>query len=277
MSDQVIRVAHSPDPDDAFMFYALANGKIDTSDLDFSHTLQDIETLNRKAFEGFYEVTAISFHAYAYVADRYALMPAGASIGNRYGPLIVAAEPFDLRDLKNKIIAVPGTMTTAFLVLRMIEPEVRYQVVPFDGILEEVTARRVDAGLIIHEGQLTYGAGGLHKIIDLGEWWYQQTQLPLPLGGNGIRKDLGREASQRISQLIRQSIEYGLAHRDEALRYALQYARGMDTSLADRFVGMYVNEFTLDYGPRGRAGLQALYDWSHRKGLIPHTVPLDFL
>lgn len=277
MAKQEIRVAHSPDPDDAFMFYALANDKIDTGDLAFTHTLQDIETLNQKAFEGYYEVTAISFHAYAYAANRYALMPAGASIGDRYGPLIVAAEPFDLKDLKTKTVAVPGTMTTAFLVLRMIEPDARYRVVPFDRILDEVSAGRVDAGLIIHEGQLTYGAGGLHKIIDFGEWWYEQTQLPLPLGGNGIRKDLGPELSLRVSNLIRQSIDYGLGHREEALRYALQYARGMGTNLADRFVGMYVNDYTRDYGPRGRAALQALYERSYRQGLIPHPVKLEFL
>ena len=272
-----ITIAHSPDADDAFMFYALAQGKVSDPELECVHVLEDIQSLNERAFRGEYEVTAVSFHAYAYLADRYALLPHGASMGDGYGPLVVAREPLRREDLQDKSIAVPGTLTTAFLVLKLWNPSLAHTVIPFDKILEAVVARRVDAGLIIHEGQMTYGSLGLHKVVDFGEWWKEETGLPLPLGGNVIRKDLGPALMQKVSRLLRESIVYALAHREEALNYAMQFGRDMDRRLADQFIGMYVNDLTLDYGERGRAALRRLLALGHERGLIPHRVEPEFV
>ncbi len=278
MSKRRITVGHSPDPDDAFMFHALAHGKIDTGDLEFRHELQDIETLNRRALRGELEVTAVSLHAYAHLLDKYALLPSGCSMGDRYGPMVVARRPMSINELRRARIAVPGTLTTAFLALRLLLPEgFAHEVVPFDRIIEEVAAGRYDAGLIIHEGQLTFRNQGLHLVVDLGVWWQERTGLPLPLGGNVVRRDLGPEVIRQISRLLKESIRYGLAHRDEALAYALQYARDMDQALADRFVGMYVNDWTLDYGPRGREAVRRLLDEGHRAGVIPAPVAVEFV
>ena len=278
MTKQLITVGHSPDPDDAFMFYALAHDKIDTGDLQFRHELQDIETLNRRALRGELEVTAISIHAYASLLDKYALLPSGCSMGDRYGPMVVARQPMTLDELKSARIAVPGTMTTAFLALRLLLPgEFAYEVVPFDQILNAVEQGKYDAGLIIHEGQLTFQNQGLHLTVDLGVWWMQKTGLPLPLGGNVVRRDLGSTTIRQISRLLKESIQYALAHRDDALTYALKYARDMDKSLADRFVGMYVNDWTLDYGPRGREAVRRLLDEGHRAGIIPAPTAVEFV
>jgi 1,4-dihydroxy-6-naphthoate synthase len=278
LTQRLITVGHSPDPDDAFMFYALAHDKLDTGDLAFRHELQDIETLNRRALRGELEVTAISIHAYAHLLDKYALLPSGCSMGDRYGPMVVARKPLTVDDLKNARIAVPGTMTTAFLTLRLLLPGgFAHEVVPFDQILDAVAAGRFDAGLIIHEGQLTFQNQGLHLVVDLGVWWQERTGLPLPLGGNAVRRDLGTDTVRRISRLLQESIRYGLAHRDEALAYALRYARDMDKALADRFVGMYVNEWTLDYGPRGREAVRRLLEEGHRAGVIPAPVAVEFV
>ena len=278
MTNHLIRVGHSPDPDDAFMFYALAHGKLDTRGLTFRHELQDIETLNRRALRGELEVTAVSIHAYAYLADRYALLPSGCSMGDRYGPMVVARRPLTVDDLKSARIAVPGTLTTAFLGLRLLLPEgFAHEVVPFDRILDEVAAGHFDAGLIIHEGQLTFQNQGLHLVADLGVWWQERTGLPLPLGGNVVRRDLGDAVIRQISRLLKESIRYALDHRDDALAYALGYARDMDRSLADRFVGMYVNDWTLYYGPRGREAVRRLLDDGHRAGVIPHAVAVEFV
>jgi 1,4-dihydroxy-6-naphthoate synthase len=278
MTKRVITVGHSPDPDDAFMFYALAHDKIDTGELTFRHELQDIETLNRRALRGELDVTAISLHAYAYLLDKYALLPSGCSMGDRYGPMVVARRPLPLAELGSVRLAVPGTLTTAFLALRLLLPSgLTHEVVPFDQIIPAVAAGQYDAGLIIHEGQLTFQNQGLHLVIDLGAWWYERTGLPLPLGGNVVRRDLGIETMQTISRLIKESIHYGLAHRQEALNYALEYARDMDRTLADRFVGMYVNDWTLDYGPRGRAAVAKLLEEAQRAGIIPAPVRLDFV
>lgn len=274
---QRITVAHSPDSDDAFMFFALAQGKVGDPDLEFLHVLEDIQSLNQRAFRGEYEVTAISFHAYAYIADRYALLPHGASMGDGYGPMLVSREACRPEDLRGKRIAVPGTLTTAALALRLWGPDLQHVVIPFDQIMEAVIARTVDAGLIIHEGQVTYGSLGLHKVVDLGEWWLRETGLPLPLGGNVIRKDLGPDLMRRVSHLLRESIRYGLAHREEALDYAMGFARDMERRLADRFVGMYVNDLTLDYGERGRAAVRRLLAMGHERGLIPHRVEPEFI
>jgi len=236
-----ITVAHSPDSDDAFMFYALVNNKIDTGDLKFVNILSDIETLNRKAFEGVYDVTAISFHAYAYVSDKYMLMPCGASMGIGYGPILVAKKKFSPSDLKDLTIGVPGTLTSAFLILKIFEPNVKYKVIQFDKIIDAVLNDEIDAGLLIHEGQLTYSNSGLVKLIDFGEWWYDQTGLPLPLGGNAIKKELGIQLMKKVSRYLYESVKYALENRYEALKYALQFARGMDDNLADKFVGMYGN------------------------------------
>jgi 1,4-dihydroxy-6-naphthoate synthase len=271
-----ITVAHSPDSDDAFMFYALATNKIKTGDIKFRHVLSDIETLNEKALKGEYEVTAISFHAYAYLNQRYALLNSGASMGDRYGPLVVSEMPMKPSELKGKVIAVPGTMTTAFLLLRLLEPDFSYIVVPFDKIFETVTKRKADAGLIIHEGQLTFSSLGLHKVIDLGEWWHRETQLPLPLGGNAVRKDLGADLISQISAILRTSIEYALGHREEALNYAMQFARDMETEVADKFVGMYVNDRTLAYGETERKAIQLLLDMGHQKKIIDQPVKIEF-
>jgi 1,4-dihydroxy-6-naphthoate synthase len=274
---QRITVAHSPDADDAFMFYALATGKIGDPELEFVHVLQDIQTLNERAFRGTYEVTAVSFHAYAYLSDRYALLPHGASMGDGYGPMIVAPQPMPLDSLRGKRIAVPGKLTTAVLALGLWRPGLEQVVVPFDQIPDAVLAGRVDAGLIIHEGQVTYRSLGLHKIIDLGEWWTAETGLPLPLGGNVIRKDLGPELMRRVSRVLRESIQYGLAHRADALAHAMQYGRDLDVPLADRFVGMYVNQWTLDYGERGREAVRRLLALGQERGILPFAVQPEFV
>lgn len=272
-----IRIAHSPDSDDAFMFYALANDKLPTGKFRFSHTLQDIETLNRKALRGEYEVTAVSFHAYVHIADKYVLLPSGASMGDRYGPMVVAREPWSPEELRGRKIAIPGTMTTAFLALRLFQPDFESVVVPFDQIMGAVQRKEADAGLLIHEGQLTYAANKLHKIIDLGEWWDRSTDgLPLPLGGNVIRRDLGAEDIREISRLLKESIQYALDHREEALKYAMKFARDLDARTADRFVGMYVNERTLDYGTEGRLAVQTLFDRAYAAKLIPNPVVAEF-
>jgi 1,4-dihydroxy-6-naphthoate synthase len=272
-----IHVAHSPDSDDAFMFYALATRKIDTGDVNYIHTLNDIETLNRKAMEGEYEVSAISFHAYAYLTDKYALLSCGASMGRNYGPVVISGKPIAPKALAGKVVAVPGLMTTAYLALRLYEPDVKWEVVPFDRIQEDVQKGKYEAGLLIHEGQLTYRESGLYKVVDLGEWWLEKTGLPLPLGGNVIRRDLEPELQNQISQDIRKSIQYGLDHREEATAYALQFSRGLDTQRADRFIGMYVNELTVDYGAEGREAVVRLLEEARVQGLIPSKVALEFV
>jgi 1,4-dihydroxy-6-naphthoate synthase len=278
MTKRLITVGHSPDPDDAFMFYALAHNKLDTGDLQFRHELQDIETLNRRALRGELEVTAVSIHAYASLLDKYALLPSGCSMGDRYGPMVVAREPMKVEELPGVRLAVPGTMTTAFLALRLLLPRgFAYEVVPFDEILPAVEAGRFDAGLIIHEGQLTFQNQGLHLIVDLGVWWQEKTGLPLPLGGNVVRRDLGIDVMRQISRLLKESIRYALDHRSAALDYALKYARDMDKGLADRFVGMYVNDWTLDYGPRGREAVRRLLDEGYKAGVIPSPVAVEFV
>jgi 1,4-dihydroxy-6-naphthoate synthase len=259
------------------MFYALATRKIDTGDLNYIHLLSDIETLNRKALEGQFEVSAVSFHAYAYMADKYALLSCGASIGKNYGPVVVSGRPMRAESLVNKTVAIPGTLTTAFLALRLFEPNVQFQVVPFDKIIEQVQRAKFDAGLLIHEGQLTYREKGLHKVLDLGEWWLERTGLPLPLGGNVIKRDLGERLMKRVGQDIRKSIQYGLDHREEALSYALQYARGIDPQRVDRFIGMYVNDQTLDYGAEGQEAVRRLLGEAYSKNLIPKPVALEFV
>jgi 1,4-dihydroxy-6-naphthoate synthase len=271
-----IRIAHSPDSDDAFMFYALANDKVPTGKFHFSHTLQDIETLNRKALQGEYEITAVSFHAYAYIADKYMLLPSGASMGERYGPMVVAQYPWRPQELSGKRIAIPGTMTSAYLALKLFQPNFEAVVIPFDQIMNAVERGAVDGGLLIHEGQLTYLKHKLHKVVDLGEWWHQLTKLPLPLGGNVVRRDLGPENIREISRLLKESIQYALTHRQDALDYAMQYARDLDVQTADRFVGMYVNERTLDYGPEGRQAVQLFFDKAFEANLIPSRISAEF-
>lgn len=279
----LIRVGHSPDPDDAFMFYALAKDTIDTGPYRFEHELVDIETLNRRAFQGELELTALSLHAYAYLSDKYLLCSCGASMGDRYGPMIVARENLSLDALKSKTIAVPGTLTTAFLALRLcLGSDFKHVVVPFDQILDVTEAGNyqgtpVDAGLIIHEGQLTYQDQGLCRIVDLGEWWYQETKLPLPLGANGLRKDLGPKVAHDVNRLLHESIQYGLEHRQPALDYALQFGRGLDHGKADKFVGMYVNDWTLDFGPRGREAVALLLRRGYEAGVIPQLVVPEFI
>jgi 1,4-dihydroxy-6-naphthoate synthase len=283
MPKQTIRVGHSPDPDDAFMFYALANGKIDTGPYEFVHELVDIETLNRRAFQGELELTALSLHAYAHLSEIYLLCPCGASMGDRYGPMVVAREPLSVADLQSRTIAVPGTLTTAYLGLRMCAgPDFRHVVVPFDRIIDAVCAgeydgQSIDAGLIIHEGQLTFDDRNLKLVVDLGAWWYERTGLPLPLGANGIRRDLGEKVIADVTRLLKQSIEYGLAHRQEALEHALQYGRDLDRAKADKFVGMYVNDWTLDFGPRGREAVRRLLAEGHASGVIPKLVEPEFV
>ena len=272
-----ITLAHSPDSDDAFMFYGLATHKIDTGGLNFQHLLKDIQTLNEEATRGTYDVTAISFHAYAYVADKYALLPHGASIGDNYGPIVVSREPATPADIPNLKIAIPGKMTSAFLALRIFNSDFKYEVVQFDKIIDAVLDGRCDAGLLIHEGQLFFESKGLHKVLDLGEWWHEQHGLPLPMGGNAIRRDLGSERIKEISKLLRESIKYSLTHREDALQYALQFARDMDPELADRFVAMWVNELTLDYTDRGRKAVRLLLDEGYQRGVIPHPVQVDFV
>lgn len=275
---KIIHVAHSPDSDDAFMFYALATGKIETGDLEFVHELQDIETLNKRALKGELEVTAASIHAYAFLADRYALLPHGASMGEGYGPRLVARAPLSREELRTRVVAVPGLMTSAYLALQLYVPGVKTVVVSFDEILERVAAGEFDVGLLIHEGQLTYQDAGLHLIRDLGEWWGEETGgLPLPLGGNLIRKDLGEPMIKRVSKILRDSIAFGLAHRVDALAHAESYGRGLDTAQTDEFVGMYVNQRTLDYGPDGRRAVQLFLDRGYEAGVIPHRVDVVFV
>ena len=280
---QLIRVGHSPDPDDAFMFYALAKDKIDTGRYRFEHELVDIETLNRRAFSGELELTALSLHAYAHLADRYALCPCGASMGDGYGPMVVARQPATIDEIRRMTVAVPGTLTTAYLALRLcLGNDFSHVVVPFDEILEVTAAgehqgQRVDAGLIIHEGQLTYAEDKLHLVVDLGKWWLQDTGLPLPLGANGIRKDLGAETIREVTRLLKASIQFGLEHRREALDYALGFGRGLDRAKADTFVGMYVNDWTLDFGPRGREAVTRLLARGFEAGVIPKRVVPEFV
>ncbi|HSG70292.1 MAG TPA: MqnA/MqnD/SBP family protein [Planctomycetaceae bacterium] len=273
-----IKVGHSPDPDDAFMFYALAKDKIDTGNYRFTHELQDIESLNRRAFSGELELTAVSLHGYAYLSDKYALCSCGASMGDNYGPMVVAREAWSVDDLRGKTIAVPGTYTSAFLALKLVlGDDFEHEVHPFDEILNVVEQGKTDAGLIIHEGQLTYGNQGLKLIIDLGEWWHEETGLPLPLGANAIRRDLGEQAMEEVTALLKQSIQYGLDHREEALAYALQFGRDLDDKKADKFVGMYVNDWTLDFGEAGRESVKLFLDRGYDAGIIPHQVKLDFI
>jgi len=280
---RLIHVGHSPDPDDAFMFHALANRKIETGDYEFTHELVDIETLNHRALNGELELTAVSLHAYAFLSDQYVLCSCGASMGDQYGPMVVATTKLPLDAMRDKTIAVPGTMTTAYLALRMcLGIDFRHVVVPFDQIIDAVEAGRfgdqaIDAGLIIHEGQLTYGDRNLELIVDTGKWWYEETGLPLPLGANALRKDLGPETLNEVHRLLRESIDYGLQHRDEALDYALQYGRDLDRDKADRFVGMYVNDWTLDFGPRGREAVRQLLARGHAAGVIPRLIEPEFV
>jgi len=272
-----ITVAHSPDSDDAFMFYGLATHKVRTPGLRFTHTLCDIETLNQKARQGVYDVTAISFHAYPYLQDKYALMACGGSVGEGYGPMIVSPRPFSESDVKTRKIAVPGRLTTAYLALQLFAPGVETEVVPFDQIIPQVLEGKYEAGLIIHEGQLTYDKSGLHRSVDLGKWWQKVTGLPLPLGGNAIRRALGPQLMTAVTQALRESIQYGLDHREEALTYAMQFARDLDTASADKFVGMYVNERTLDYGPDGREAVRRLLDMGHKAGVIAPEAKIDWV
>jgi 1,4-dihydroxy-6-naphthoate synthase len=273
---RVVRIAHSPDSDDAFMFYGLASGAVDTGDLRFEHELQGIQELNERAMRGELEVTAVSIHAYAYLADRYILLPHGASMGEAYGPRLVSRRALDRAAIRSTVIAVPGTLTSAYLALKLWEPEARTAVMPFDRILEAVAGGDVEVGLIIHEGQLTYAETGLHLLEDLGRWWTEDTGLPLPLGGNVIRRDLGLELIGRISAYLRQSIVHALAHREEAMDYAMGFARGLDRSTADAFVGMYVNQRTLDYGPDGREAVRLFLQRGVEAGLLPAPVAVEF-
>ena len=269
-----IRIAHSPDSDDAFMFYGLTSGKVAADGFELEHVLGDIETLNRAAFVGSYEITAVSFHAYAHLTDRYILLPHGASMGDRYGPIVVSKR--NVSSLDGITVGIPGTLTTAFLALRLFDPSVQYVVMPFDRIQEAVHAGEIEAGLLIHEGQLTWADEGLKKIVDLGEWWADRTGLPLPLGGNVIRRDLGPSAISTLSRLLHDSIAYGLEHRDEAVRYAMQFGRGLDRARTDRFVGMYVNNLTLEYGERGREAVTRLLGDASAAGLVPKPVRVEF-
>ena len=275
-----ISIAHSPDSDDAFMFYGLATNKIQVPGLRFTHTLCDIQTLNQKAMdgdgEGVYDVTAISFHAYPYLQDHYALMTCGGSVGEGYGPMIVAPKACSQSEIKRKTIAIPGKLTTAYLALKLFAPAIETEVVPFDQIIPSVLQGKYEAGLIIHEGQLTYDQSGLHRIVDLGKWWLHMTGLPLPLGGNAIRRSLGSELILSVSSALRDSIQYALDHREEALAYAMQFARDLDPQLADRFVGMYVNERTLDYGADGKEAIRRLLDMGYRAGIIPVEPRVEF-
>jgi 1,4-dihydroxy-6-naphthoate synthase len=276
-AQRTIRVCHSPDSDDAFMFYALAEGKVDTQGITYVHELQDIETLNQRALRGELEVTAVSIHAYAYLADRYALLPHGASMGDRYGPRLVGRQPASRQDVRGKRVAIPGLLTSAYLALRLFEPDFEAVPTPFDKIEDAVASGHVDLGLIIHEGQLTYRDMGLHLVLDLGEWWFEVTGLPLPLGGNVVKKSLGYELSRSISRHLRDSIEYSLGHRELALDHAMKFARGLDRKKADAFVGMYVNEWTLDYGERGRKAIRTFLDRGTAAGIIPHAVAVQFV
>jgi 1,4-dihydroxy-6-naphthoate synthase len=281
MNEIHLNLGHSPDPDDAFMFYGLAKDKFPTGPYRFHHVLQDIQTLNQRAMAGELEITAISIHAYPYVANRYALTSCGSSMGDKYGPMVIAREPITLAQLRGKRIAIPGELTTAFLTLQLCMGKAgeafEYEVVHFDQIPAYVRDGKVDAGLIIHEGQLTYKNLGLHLIVDLGEWWHQKTDLPLPLGGNCIRKDLGKAVCQEVTDIIKQSIAYSLAHRAEAVEYSLQFGRDLNRQLADQFVGMYVNDWTLDYGPRGRAAITRILKEGADAGLVPPIGEIEYV
>lgn len=274
---RTITVAHSPDSDDAFMFYGLATNKLETNGLRFEHTLKDIQSLNEDAKLGTYDVTAVSFHGYAYVADKYALLPHGASIGDKYGPIVVAKEPRRPEEIGGMTIAIPGELTSAYLALRIYNKEFKYKVVPFDQIMDAVLKGEVDAGLLIHEGQLFYKQEGLDKVLDLGEWWHEKTGLPLPMGGNAIRRELGPELMKQVSHHLHESIVYSMENREDALQYAMQFARDMPPELADRFVAMWVNDLTLDYGERGRQAVRMLLDEGHKHGIIPHPVNVEFV
>ncbi len=279
MIKRTLTLGHSPDPDDAFMFYGLAADKVDTRGWRFEHVLQDIQTLNDRAELGELDITAISIHAYPFVADKYVLTNCGSSMGDGYGPIVVTREPMELDELRGKVIAVPGEKTTAFLALNLLmgRGAFRHKVVMFDRILDEVIAGGADAGLIIHEGQLTFARQKLHPVVDLGRWWKDLTELPLPLGGNCIRRDFGQETMQEVTGVLKSSIEYGLAHRREAVDYALQFGRGLDKDLADRFIGMYVNKWTLDYGDLGRRAIRELLRMAHEIGMVPATPNIDFV
>ena len=277
MEAREICIGHSPDPDDAFMFYALTHGKLDTDGLTFKHVIADIETLNHKAVEGELDVTALSVHAYGYVMDKYALLPSGGSFGDGVGPIVVAKKKMDVGELADDRIGVPGTMTSAYLMLKLMLINFRFEVIPFDKIMDAVLSGEVDAGLLILEGQITYEKAGLHKVVDLGRWWQEDIGLPVPLGVNGVRKDLGKQLMHKISELLTQSIEYALKHRDEAVAYAMQYGRGMDAATTDRFIGMYVNEWTRDMGPKGREAIARLLTRGYHAALLPRPVHLEFV
>jgi 1,4-dihydroxy-6-naphthoate synthase len=274
----VFTLGHSPDPDDAFMFYAMAESKIDLRGYRFQHQLEDIQTLNERATRGELHISAISIHAYAYVSDRYALLPCGASMGDGYGPMVVAPNELSLDELRDKTIAVPGLMTSAFLALQLfLGPDFKHIVVPFDQIFDAVQSGRADAGLIIHEGQLTYEKSGFTKVVDLGEWWKSETGLPLPLGGNVLRKDIPPDVRRDLTVIMRESIDYGLAHRDEAVRHSVPYARDMDDTLASKFIGMYVNDYTRDYGDTGRAAIREFLGRAETQGYLKRRVELEFV
>ena len=277
LAQRTITVAHSPDSDDAFMFYGLATNKLETDNIKFEHTLKDIQTLNEDAKNGVYDVTAISFHAYAYVADKYALLPHGASIGDKYGPILVSKEPRSPEEIGGMKIAIPGELTSAFLALRLFNSKFEYVVRPFDQIINAVKNGDVDAGLLIHEGQLFYKELGLDKVLDLGEWWHERTGLPLPMGGNAIKRDLGEDLMKRVSRHLHSSIMYSMENREDALQYAMQFARDMAPEVADRFVAMWVNELTLDYGERGKEGVRRLLTEGYEAGIIPHKVDIEFV
>jgi 1,4-dihydroxy-6-naphthoate synthase len=272
-----IKVAHSPDSDDAFMFYGMATNKVRVPGVKFTHTLCDIETLNRKALEGYYDITAISFHAYPYLQDKYAIMPSGGSVGEGYGPMIVASRNIPVEEIADIKIAVPGTMTTAYLALKLFAPDVVTEVVPFDEIIPKVLEGKYEAGLIIHEGQLTFNKVGLHRIVDMGKWWRDLTGMPLPLGGNAIKRDLGPALINSCCNALRDSIQYALDNREEALQYAMQFARDLDVQQADKFVGMYVNERTLDYGKDGREAISKLLEMGYERGIIPNKPNVEFV
>ncbi|MGI8907528.1 MAG: MqnA/MqnD/SBP family protein [Candidatus Sumerlaeaceae bacterium] len=277
MQKRKLTLGHSPDPDDAFMFYGLASHQVDSRGWEFEHILQDIQTLNERAQREELDITAVSIHAFAYISDKYALLSSGASMGDNYGPMVVAREALPLDVLTTKSIAIPGTMTSAFLALNLAIGKFNYQVVPFDEILERVAAGEHDAGLIIHEGQLTYKELGLNKVLDLGEWWMNRHQLPLPLGGNVVRRALGEQAIKELGEILRESIQFGLDHREEAVRHSLQWARGMGHELADEFVGMYVNDYTLDYGDKGRRAVEMFLSEAAQAGIIPKKPDIAFV
>jgi 1,4-dihydroxy-6-naphthoate synthase len=277
MEPREITIGHSPDPDDAFMFYALTHGKLDTAGLTFKEVIQDIESLNHRAVEGELDVTALSVHAYGYVMDKYALLASGGSFGDRVGPIVVANKPMEVGELADDRIAVPGTMTTAYLLLKLLLMNFKFEVVAFDKIMDAVKNGDVDAGLLIHEGQITYQKAGLHKVTDLGEWWHADTGLPVPLGVNAVRKDLGKQLMRKISELLTESIQYALSHREEAVAYAMKFGRGMDRAMTDRFVGMYVNSWTLNMGNKGREAITLLLTRAYHAALVPRPVHLEFV